>query len=52
MLQQLEPYLPELNPFIFRITLFLVALPFLRGERAASRIQKEEEARRNHAKSA
>ena len=42
--------LPELTPFLFGIVLFLIGLLFLPGERAASRAQKEEEARRKQAK--
>lgn len=52
MLHELEPYLPELTPFAFGIALFLIGLLFLPGERAASRAQKDEEARRNQIKAA
>ena len=52
MLQQLEPYLPELTPFLFGIVLFLIELLFLPGERAASKAQKEEAAHRDQGKSA
>jgi hypothetical protein len=43
MLHELEPYLPELTPFIFGIALFLIGLLLLPGERAASRAEKAQQ---------